>query len=128
MRNSCKLVRGKVFLSTKTVGPRHDPYSRTIIEMVGYDDRKKWELILCGLAGVSFRQFEGYEAQASANDISMPAMHKLVEATTGMPIKFWEHRLWEYQHRAMRARYGREEYHNIMACIEADEALLRYAQ
>lgn len=128
MMDTCKLVKGKVILSTMTVGPRYDPYSRTIIEMIGHDGRKKWKLILCALAGVSFQQFEGYEAQASEHDVGMKAIHQLVESTTGMPIKFWTTKLWDYQHRAMLARYGREQYNAIMACIEADEALMRYAR
>lgn len=126
MKEICSLVRGVLSLETFTVGPKHDPYGRTVIKMTGRDNLPKWELIVCGLAGVQFTIFDknGHDAVVFGEALASDA---LIEALTGMSPHFWEYKVWEYKDRALYAKLGRERYEQYHLCMEANAAMLRYA-
>lgn len=126
MKEICSLVQGVLTLETFTVGPKHDPYGRMVIKMTNRDNNPKWELVLCGLAGIQLTVFDKgvYSALVfPENSVS----DELMETFTGMPIHFWEYKVWQYKDRALYAKLGRKRYEQYHLCMEADMSLLRYA-
>ena len=82
-----------ISLTTKTVGPRHDPYSREILTVV--KDGVTHELTSCSLAGVSYKRDGVKVAEAlgcgfdHASMNAVDAVSKAFEAATGKDPGDW---------------------------------------
>jgi len=106
MRNSVKWASGSARIRTETVGPRHDPYSRTIVEI---DIRGwKYELVDCALAGMwldavidGLPNVRLCEAAIFDKEAEV-AVAEGVEAVTGFDPFYWTDTLW---HRVENARH-----------------------
>lgn len=127
MKEVCSLVQGVVTLETQTVGPKHDPYMRTVINMTSHKNVLQWQLQFCALAGVQFVLCDHKNNVELVFDEDV-LDDNLVEIYTGMSMHFWEHDLWEYKERALFARLGPDRYDQMQAFRQVDAALLRYAQ
>lgn len=122
MQRTLRTPTTKVVQYTATVGPRHDPYGRTITDITLRD--RKFTIIECGLAGLVFKT-EDSSIGEGRDDIDI---EKVIEAETGMRLRWWTERIFD---RAEEARYrtmGPEKYEDYLALMEADAQLRRYAE
>lgn len=123
MRQAINLVEGMVTLKTSTVGPKHDPYARTIIERTDAHGHPVWKITLCSLAGDFLQDRFGKFMDPNEGE----SFANMVLRVTGQTTYFWEHKVWEYKERALERRLGREKYQQLCFIREADDRLLRYA-
>lgn len=138
VREHIGLVRGSLTLETSTVGPAHDPYGRTTIEM-HRDGKTAWSLILCGLAGISFKVTGGptfkendyvptwYGTTDEEKRKGREAFEAEVVKATGQGVYFWERRVWERRDSARWRRMTPQQREEWELCMEADAALMSYA-
>lgn len=109
MHNSVKWATGSATLRTESVGPRHDPYTRTIVELT-VKNNIRYRLTSCALAGSRLEFVDAScipdivcydEFDTAAKDF----FAETIERATGYPFEFWVHDLWE---RVDAARYRRD--------------------
>jgi hypothetical protein len=154
MRQSIGLANGEMLVyETQSVGPRHDPYGRTIVTRYRAttfnsdpDSPRKtkdvaWRLVSCALAGTWLEDDCGNKIVEQRELMHIPwnvdakKAHKLaddyfeamVTLVTGYGVGFWLHGVWEKRDNARwRAMTPQQRYEYEM-CMEADAELLSYA-
>lgn len=96
MRNSTKWVNGMAAIHTITVGPRDDPYSRTIVDIHIKD--RVYSLVSCALAGdwlaANGEKLASLNAFAETGNMRAE-FERSVIAHTGWPSYFWTDELWQ---------------------------------
>jgi hypothetical protein len=121
MQRTLKTPTVKVVQYMATVGPRHDPYGRTITDITLRD--RKFSIIECGLAGLVFST-EDSSIGEGRDDCDI---EKIIEAETGMSLRWWTDRVFSRAEQARERGMTSEQYESYLALMEADAFLLRCA-
>lgn len=123
---STKWARGHATLRNLTVGPRHDPYSRTVVTVT--IDGRTYTLMRCGLAGDSITLpdgggeifcAEGMPFDRESQTRALDNYEAEVVRYTGQKTDFWFHKLWQ--------KLEEKRDPGLQAMIDADMRLLSYA-
>ena len=126
MQQRIKWANGSATKDTVLVGPRHDPYSRTIVRvnLKGY----VYTLVQCGLAG-NYMILPNARGQIGCEEFffdsgkqleSLLTYNAAVKEHTGFAPDFWFHKLW---HKLEEKRDP-----GLQAMLYADMRLLSYAE
>ncbi len=121
MANGRRLCR-----STESVGPRHDPYSRTTVQLM-QDGRPAWTLVSCALAGDWLERDGRKVAECRINEPGADYWAKVVLATGASP-QFWLDEAWSLVEAARWRRMTPEQRYAEEMAQRYDDALLSYAR
>ena len=116
MRNSVKWASGSASIRSETVGPRHDPYCRTIVDLTVRG--KDYTLVDCALAGM-WIECDGVKLASAAILDKEAETHfaEAVEALTGFDPFYWTDTIWA---RVNKARYKvNPEFYEMDRAYEA---------
>lgn len=110
MRDRIKWASGIATISTTIVGPEHDPYSRTRVDI--RLNNRDFVLVSCALAGDWFDEIGAKTDQRLAQvhgwggEAEVAEFNRIVSAMTQFEPKFWFDELWD----RVRARRGDDYY------------------